>query len=105
MAAYLYDVTVPPKPDNDPGVTRWEISPSFDGNPGTVLSGDTFGQPFEFLVPQNPGGGSPQVSLSLVFIDGAGNVSPATSVGWSEPDTVPPAAPGELGVTFKGIVE
>lgn len=50
-----------------------------------------------FSVPQNA-----EVVLTLVDVDDAGNKSEAATLSFVAVDTIPPAAPGGLGVTLVG---
>lgn len=60
----------------------------------TTVSGDTtnFG---EITVPQDV-----EVTLTLVDVDDAGNKSEPAEVTFVSADTIPPAKPGEFGVTI-----
>lgn len=52
----------------------------------------------QFLVPQDA-----DVTLSLVYVDDAGNVSPPSTQTFHSNDTIPPDAPGAFGeITLLG---
>ena len=93
--ALVYSVSAGPVVDADVVVRRLTVTvdgveaPAFPDFPADTTS---FG---EFTVPQDA-----QVVLALVDIDDAGNVSEPAVLEFTATDTIPPAKPGEFGVSL-----
>lgn len=92
--ALVYNVTAAPVTDSD--VVERRLTATVNGTAGEtkVYPSDTtsFG---EFSFAQND-----NVVLTLVDVDDAGNVSTPAVVDFTATDTLPPSAPGQLGVAL-----
>jgi hypothetical protein len=93
--ALVYSVTGAPAVD--PDVVARRITVTVDGTAREVLpdfpaEATSFG---EVAVPQDS-----QVVLTLVDVDDAGNVSEPAVLEFTATDTIPPAKPGEFGVSL-----
>jgi hypothetical protein len=92
--ALVYQVSAGPVVDHDVVTRRLIVTVNGekdheeDFSPETVLFG-------EIVVPQDS-----QVVLSLTDIDDANNASEPATVEFTALDTIPPARPGEFGVTL-----
>jgi hypothetical protein len=76
-------------------VVRRELTVTVDGGtPDVRTANPEDASVTGFSVPQDA-----SVSLSLVDIDDAGNPSAPSTLTYVAADTVPPAQPGELGIT------
>lgn len=93
--ALVYSVTA--APSIDPDVVARQLT--------VIVNGEASGAPADFppeatsfgeiIVPQDA-----QVIVTLVDIDDAGNVSEPAVFEFTAADTIPPAKPGEFGVTL-----
>lgn len=91
-----YKATFPPTTANDV-VTR-EVTMTINGGTPDVSTYPVTTGEFNFFAPDNA-----TVSLFLVDIDDAGNRSqPSPSTEFTATDTLPPPAPGAIGVTLVG---
>jgi hypothetical protein len=90
----VYNVTAGPVVDNDVVERRLTVTVNGEVSQVTTNSNDTtsFGE-FSFADNDN-------VVLTLVDVDDAGNVSSPAVVEFIAADTIPPAKPGELGVSL-----
>jgi hypothetical protein len=93
--ALVYSVTAAPSLDADVVARQMAV----------IINGEASGMPTDFppettsfgeiIVPQDA-----QVVVTLVDIDDAGNVSEPAVLEFTAIDTIPPAKPGEFGVTL-----
>jgi hypothetical protein len=91
--ALVYNVTAGPVVDKDVSERRLNVTVNGETTISTFTSEVTsFG---EFSFPDNA-----NVVLTLVDVDDAGNVSSPAVVEFVAMDTIPPAKPGEFGVTL-----
>lgn len=90
----VYNVTAGPVVDNDVIERRLTVTVNGEVSQTTTSSSDTtsFGE-FSFADNDN-------VVLTLVDVDDAGNVSSPAVLEFAAADTIPPAKPGEFGVTL-----
>lgn len=89
----VYNVTAGPVVDRDVSERRLNVTVNGETTISTFTSEVTsFG---EFSFPDNA-----NVVLTLVDVDDAGNVSSPAVVEFVAMDTIPPAKPGEFGVTL-----
>jgi hypothetical protein len=93
--ALVYTVTAAPVVDAD--VVARRLTVTIDGEPGETADfpADTTSFVESVTVPQDS-----NVVLTLVDIDDAGNASEPAVVEFVATDTIPPAKPGEFGVTL-----
>lgn len=90
MAGVLvYDVQLPPLAEADVSLRKLTVKV---GDVSEEFELENERTSFEIKVPQGS-----DVSLSLVNIDDAGNVSPASEQSFLAQDTIPPDAPGAFG--------
>ena len=93
IMALKYTVSLPPVGASD--VEHRELSVTLGEGPTTVVNLDKTADLYELLVERDVA-----VALSLVDVDASGNKSqPSPTLAFTSKDTVPPPAPGELGVT------
>ena len=90
----IYNVTAGPVVDTDVVERRLTVTVNGEVSQNTTNSSDTtsFGE-FSFSENDN-------VVLTLVDVDDVGNVSSPAVLEFSAADTIPPAKPGEFGVTL-----
>ena len=90
----VYNVTAGPVVDTDVVERRLTVTVNGEVSQNTTNSSDTtsFGE-FSFSENDN-------VVLTLVDVDDVGNVSSPAVLEFSAADTIPPAKPGEFGVTL-----
>lgn len=89
----VYKVAFPPKPATPVDITTQRFTVSVEGE--SVLEADypiDVTESEEFKVNDDD-----EVTLSLVYVDDAGNTSGATSQTFVAKDTIPPDAPGPFG--------
>lgn len=93
--ALVYSVTAAPAVDPDVIARRMTVTVNGEplaSYPDFAATATSFG---EIEVPQNS-----HVVMTLVDVDDVGNVSEPAVVEFSATDTIPPAKPGEFGVTL-----
>ena len=90
----VYNVTAGPVVDTDVVERRLTVTVNGEVSQNTTNSSDTtsFGE-FSFSENDN-------VVLTLVDVDDVGNVSSPAVLEFAAADTIPPAKPGEFGVTL-----
>jgi len=92
----VYEVTLPPP--NAPDVVKRELSYTENGGEVNVLTGDGSATTMTVKVHDDAA-----VKLWLTDFDDAGNASdPSPPLEFVAKDTIPPPAPGELGVKLVG---
>lgn len=90
--ALKYTIALPPAGASD--VTARELTVTVGEGPSAVVQLDGKATRYELTVERDVA-----VALVLVDVDGSGNKSqPSPTLAFVSKDTVPPPAPGELGV-------
>jgi hypothetical protein len=92
--ALVYSVSAAPPVDSDVVERRFTVDVE-DGESTTTTYEPTTVDFGEIKVPRDA-----EVTLSLVDVDGSGNVSEPATFAFVALDTIPPARPGEFGVTL-----